>query len=112
MQPVEAFGDEPGPPAVHGRPVDAEVGRGLLVRPALRAAQHDLGSQREELGGLRPPRPLRQLPPLDLVQDQVGLRPPDPAGVLKPGHPRCGESPTPLAHRLGLDTNDPCDTCV
>ncbi|WP_405407126.1 hypothetical protein [Streptomyces sp. NBC_01104] len=79
---------------------------------ARRAAQHDPGTQREELSGLGPPRPLLQLSALSLVEDQVGLRPANPPGVLKPGHPLRRESPTPLADRLGLDTHEPCDTSV
>lgn len=61
---------------------------------------------------VRPPRPLGQLAPLGLVQDQVGLRLTDPVGVLELGHPICGEGPTRLAHCLGLDADDPRDTHV
>src|SRR5450755_4245037 len=44
---------------------------GLLIGPALRAAQHDLRPQRQVLGGLRAPGPPDQLGPLRVIQHQV-----------------------------------------
>ena len=42
MQALAPPGDEPGPPPLYSRPIDPQIGSGLLVRPAFRAAQHDL----------------------------------------------------------------------
>ena len=75
MQALQPPGDEPGPPPLHGRLIHPQISGGLLVRPALRAAQHDLRPQRQELGGLRPPGPRRSAGPAP--------PPPGPARALR-----------------------------
>ena len=100
MQAVQAAGDEPGPPALHSRLIHPQIRGGLLIRPALRAAQHDLRSQRQVLGSLRAPGPPDQLSPFRLIQHQVRLLPSDRRSVLKPGQPPRGELAPPLGHRL------------
>jgi len=100
MQALQAPGDEPGPPAIHRRLIHTQISCGLLVCPALRAAQHDLRPQRQVLGSLRPPGPGDQLRPLTLLQHQVSFTPADRRGVLKPGQPLRGELTPPLGHRL------------
>ena len=111
LQPVQPPLHEPDPPALHGRLVDAQVHRGLPVRPALRAAQHDLGPQREVLRGLRTPGPARQLVRIGVAEDQVGLRTTDTARILQAGQSVGRELTTPLAYRLGLDVNKPRLLC-
>jgi hypothetical protein len=112
LQAIKAFGDKPGPPALHGRLIDSQIGRGLPIRPTLRATQHYLHSQRQVLGALGGSGPPGQLDPPGLRQNQVGLRPVDTGRVLQPGHPPRGELPAPLGHRLGLDPDSPRDTRV
>jgi len=88
------------PPPLHRRLIHPQIGRGLLVRPALRAAQHDLRPQCQELGGLRTPGPPDQLDPLRVGQDQVSFAPADRRSILQPGQPLHRELAPPLRHRL------------
>ena len=71
-----------------------------LVLPALRAGQHDLRPQRQDLRGLRPPRPPLQLVPLGIGQGQPGLAPARTRAVSQPAWAVPGEPPPPLAHRF------------
>lgn len=79
--------DEPGPPAVHRLLTHPEFGRHLLVRPALRTPQHDPRAQGQELRGLRPSRPTRQLSPLGITEHQLRLAPARSRLIRKSGHP-------------------------
>ena len=69
-EPVQPAGQEPGPPLRHGDPADPQPRRDGRIVPALSARQHDPRPQRQPLGGLPPPRPVLQHPPLSLRQHQ------------------------------------------
>src|SRR6202167_5282858 len=99
-QPVQPPPDEPAPPAGHVVPGGPQLRGDGLVLPALRAGQHDLRPQRQDLGGLRSPRPPLQLVPLGIGQDQPGLAPARTRAVSQPARAVPSEPPPPLAHRL------------
>jgi len=66
-QPGQPISHEPGTPFTHHlRSYRQLRGHGLVCR-ALGTGQHDLGSQRQRLSALRPPRPPRQRLPLALT---------------------------------------------
>ena len=107
-QAVQAAGSEPGPPALHGRLIHPQIRGSVPVRPAFRAAQHDLCPQRQVLGGLRAPGPPDQLGTLGLIQHQRCAAPPGRRSVLEPGQPLRGELTPPLGHRLDRHSQLPC----
>src|SRR5664280_2711858 len=71
-QPVQALGHKPASPLTHRRNRTVQLCCNTFVVRALRAGEHDLGTQRQCLGGLRPARPPHQLRTLLLGQGQLG----------------------------------------
>jgi len=57
-QPVQPADQKPGPPSGDSAPADAQPRGDGDIRPALRAGQHDPGSQRQPLRGLPPLSPV------------------------------------------------------
>ena len=69
-QPVQAAGQQPGPPLGDRGPADAQPRSDGDIRAAVRAGQHDPRPQRQPLGGLAPLRPVLQRPPLGFGQHE------------------------------------------
>src|SRR5664280_20227 len=72
-QPVQALGHKPASPLTHRRNRTVQLCCNAYVVCALRAGEHDLGTQRQSLRRLRPARPPHQLRTLLLGQGQLGL---------------------------------------
>src|SRR5664280_1092730 len=73
QQPVQALGHKPASPLTHRRNRTVQLCRNTFVVRTLRAGKHNLGTQRQRLGGLRPARPPNQLLALFFGQGQLGL---------------------------------------
>jgi hypothetical protein len=107
LQSVQAVLGESGAPALHGRDVHGELGGDLLVGPAIGGPQHDLRSQGQVLGGLRPLRPPLQLQSFLRRQHQRRLRSPHRPGILQAGQSLTGELRPPPARRPQRHPNCP-----
>ena len=59
-QPVGSLFEEPSAPLAHRAGGESQFRRDRAVGAALGRAQHDAGTLRERLSGLRPPHPARQ----------------------------------------------------
>ena len=98
-QPVQAALDEPCPPALHGRGVDAELGGDLLVRSRPRRTAARSSRAAPGTGRSSPAAPTAAAGAFPRREHQLGLRPPDRPGVLQPGQPLRGEQRPPPARR-------------
>jgi hypothetical protein len=92
--PLDETGSASGSPTARSHRVP------LLIRPAIRAPQHDPRAHSQELHGLRALCPTRQLSLFVIAEHQLRLAPARPRLIRKSGHPPGSKPRPPLPHRI------------